>query len=112
MTTTILSVLCSRGDLKLTWDHDDPESREKARAEVAALQEQGYSFFLTSGEPADSVQAGQGELVVKRLTADEVIEPPSKPVEVEAEAAEETPKKRGRPKGVRSVVAVRPLRGG
>lgn len=136
---TRLSILGSSGDITVTWDHDDPESREDARKEVERLRELGYTFFLVDGTPADEVTAGQGQLVVKRLTAEELIEPgadgpgadepgangptadePAGQSAGDAAGESGPPKRRrGRPKGVtnkgtadRHAVAVRPLRGG
>ena len=120
---TTLSILCSRGDTKITWDHNDPAATEKARREIEGLREKGYSFFLVSGEPADAVAAGRGELIVRRLDANEVVpaqpddepEPVSQLPESSDEAA--PPKRRrGRPSKAtdadRRVIAVRPVRGG
>lgn len=125
---TTLSILNHSGDLKLTWNHEDAAERERIRAEVEQLRAAGYTFFLVDGSPADEVTAGQGELVVKRLTADEVVEAPGDgPLPaVVAEEPVPMPKRRGRPPKAKSgahtgtpvaepnrnIVAVRPLRGG
>jgi hypothetical protein len=122
---TTLSILDRSGDMTITWDHADEAARETARKEVEQLRSAGYSFFLVDGSPADEIVAGQGTLIVKRLSAEELIDP--KEAETEGRddptsspepIAEDAPKKRrGRPKGVpsksdRQAVAVRPLRGG
>lgn len=106
--TTTLSVLGRSGDMKLTWDHDDPAERDRIRAEIEILKSAGYSFFLVDGSPADEVAAGRGELIVRRLAAEEVLAP------AEPESAAEPQQKRRRrpPKSSRNVVAVRPMAGG
>jgi len=107
---TELIVLDHTGHESLTWDHDDAEDRERARQLIADLKAAGYSFFLVDGTPADEVTAGQGKLLVRKLTAEQVTESP----EQESPAAEpepkQQPKKRGRPR--RQVVATRPMAGG
>lgn len=114
---TVLSILGSSGDITVTWDHNDPAAREKARQEVERLRAAGYSFFLADGTPADAVAAGAGTLLVRRLEPPEVIDPPPSPAaptsESDPPAADAAPRRRGRPpKADRHVVAVRPIRGG
>lgn len=101
-----LSILNGQGDTKLTWDANDPTACDEIRRQVAALKDQGYLFFLVDGRPADEVAAGGGELVVRRMEAEEVAAEPAEPAPT---------KRRGRPPRAaqdQSVVAVRPLRGG
>jgi hypothetical protein len=118
--TTTLSVLDRSGDIKIEWDHADPARREWARAEVERLRAAGYTFYLVDGTPADEVAAGGGTLVVRRLDAAEVVDPPADepapaPAPDDAPAAT-APKRRGRPPKAqaadRQVVAARPLAGG
>jgi hypothetical protein len=116
--TTNISILNGKGDTSLTWDHDDPIQIEAMRTMVADLASKGYQFFLVNGKPADTVAAGQGHLVVKKLTAQEIVEPveesktPDTPLLAIADTPEPT-KRRGRAKkGEQNVVAVRPVRGG
>ncbi len=126
---TQLTVLNSSGDTKIQWDHSDPEQCHQARQMVASLKDQGYSFFQVSGDPADEISAGNGILLVRKLSADEVVwtEPIEAKQEVSGELQPESvepivepgKKKRGRPaKGTtaqqptQSIVAVRPVRGG
>jgi hypothetical protein len=117
MITHELSILCREGDTKVTWDKDDPASREKARKEVSRLRAAGYMFFLVDGSPADEVSAGNGELVARFVTEEELVgEPAEVPIQ-ETPSEPEAPKKRGRKPGVPNkgkvnVVAVPPLRGG
>lgn len=47
-----LRILGAAGDTRLTWDVNDPASREKARAEIARMKAAGYLFFLVDGTPA------------------------------------------------------------
>lgn len=58
--TRTLSILNSTGDTTITWDAADPAACADARRTVADLKAQGYTFFLTSGSPADEVTAGAG----------------------------------------------------
>lgn len=120
---TRLSILDRSGDITITWDHADEAAREKARAEVKRLASLGYAFFLVDGTPADAVATGAGTLIVRRLTAEEVVEPPADESETESEAsaaappppidAPTGPKRRGRPRNAdRQTIAVRPLAGG
>lgn len=116
---TRLSILDRSGDITITWDHADEAAREKARAEVARLASLGYSFFLVDGTPADAIASGAGTLIVRRLTADEVVDLPIEgvPGETEGESPAtvpaDPPKRRGRPrKADRQAIAVRPLQGG
>lgn len=106
-----LSVLNGMGDTKFTWDPNDPADCERMRATVADLKASGYVFFLADNRPADEVEAGQGNLIVRKLTTDEIV--PEAPVESTAESPEQ-PRRRGRKPGVpnQNVVAVRPVRGG
>jgi hypothetical protein len=114
----VLTVLDHTGHDTLTWDHDDEAGREKARQLVADLKKAGYAFFEVSGEPADEVSAGKGTLVVRKLTAEEVIALPQEEIPIVAEPPAEQPKRRGRPRKdasappKREVVATRPIRGG
>lgn len=109
--TSTLSILGGKGDVKLTWDPNDPADCERARATVAELKLGGFAFFLTSGKPADEINGGgEGTLIVRKLTAEEVVPEPS----AESPPA---PKRRGRPPKAKpaegqNVVAVRPVRGG
>lgn len=74
-----LSILNGKGDTKLTWNPADPAECANARRTVADLQASGYIFFLVDATPDSLIEAGAGQLVVRRLTADEVVEsePPS-----------------------------------
>lgn len=112
--TSTLSILGSKGDTKLTWDPNDPADCERARQTVAALKAQGFSFFLLDGRAAGEVNGGgEGTLIVRKLTPEEVVPDPPAPDE---EPAPATPKRRGRPPKQKvegqSVVAVRPVQGG
>ena len=109
---TELIILSHEGDTTLTWDDNDPAAREEMRQTVADLAVRGYSFFLTDGRPADAVTAGGGTLIVRKLRAEEVVEPPPPAGEPEPAPAD-TAKRRGR-KGVprKTVVATRPIAGG
>lgn len=113
MTTTELIVLSHEGDTTITWDDGDEKAREEARQTVADLRRQGYSFFLVDGRPADEITAGGGTLIVRKLTADEVLAPPqAEPGEGEpaVEPDQSTRPRKGRkPK---QVVATRPVSGG
>lgn len=107
-----LSILGRAGDIKITWDHNDPEAREKARAEVKKLREAGYLFFLMDDTPADEIAAGNGELKARLASDEEILGPEPEATEPETDDA---PKKRGRKAGVPNKVksiAVPPLRGG
>lgn len=127
-TINTLEVLNGSGHISLTWDHTNQAEVEATRAEVERLRQAGYSFFLVTGEPADAVRAGAGELIVKRIDdplrvheeaagADVAGEPPERPVAA--------PKRRGRRKTTANgaepaselvegakAVAIRPQRGG
>lgn len=108
---TNLSVLNSSGDMKITWDHSKPEECEMARQQVSLLKTQGYTFFLVDGQPIDEVSSGQGTLLVRKITVEELVESAK---ESEKEIAK---KRRGRPAKTpptpdQNVIAVRPLRGG
>ncbi len=121
---TTLRKLNSDGDLKITWDHENPEEVEQARRTVAELKQQGYDFFLVDGAtPADEIAAGQGALCVRRLPAEEILpasvsEAPS----AEPKIAEQSAPKRGRGRPAsrsdadsatdRQVIAVPRQRGG
>lgn len=110
-----LSILDHTGDTCLTWDASDPASVESMRATVETLKQQGYSFFLVDGRPADAVTAGAGTLIIRKLQAQEVTEAPeavAAPEPVPEPPAEpvEAPRRRGRPR--KHVVAVRPMAGG
>lgn len=105
-----LSILGPAGDIKITWDHNDPVEREKARAEVKKLREAGYLFFLMDDTPADEIAAGNGELKARLAMEEEILGP-----EPDAAETDDSPKKRGRKAGVLNKVksiAVPPLRGG
>jgi hypothetical protein len=135
--TSVLRVLNGRGDTKIEWDHNDPSQVESARKIIHDLRLQGYLFFLVDGNPADEVTAGSGALIVRKLTAEEVVEEPSALVPEIAEAVEPVklvpgsvpgvcakcgrPRHRGRCRKAeieanvtpdRHVVGVRPVRGG
>lgn len=105
-----LSILGGNGDMKLTWDPANTDECEQTRKTVADLKAKGYGFFLVDNRIADEVEAGQGTLIVKKLTAEEVV---PEPVIEEAVAA---PKRRGRPPkavpAAQNVVAIRPVMGG
>lgn len=89
--------------MSLKWDHTKPEEVENARQEVERLRQAGYSFFLVTGEPADPVAAGHGEIEVRRI---------NDPLTVHEEA-DPKPKRRGsRPAEGAKAVAVRPQQGG
>ena len=125
---TALSILGAAGDVTITWDHADPVAVAKARAEVEALAKAGFSFFRVDGTPADPIAAGAGTLVVRKLTADELVGATAESdpagdapaigaegaaVEPAVEAPADPPKRRGRPpKADRKAIAVRPLAGG
>lgn len=103
----VLTILDHRGDTTLTWDHTNPREQEEARATVADLKSKGYSFFLVDGTPADPVGAGKGTLLVRRLTADEVLAPPEPDPEKQAEVPARDLNRRRK-----AVVATRPISGG
>lgn len=105
-----LTILDGHGDTTLTWDHTDLEAREEIRRTVADLKAKGYIFFLVDGTPADEITAGAGALIVRRLTADQVVDvEPVQDVKPQA-ASQEQPKHRGRPR--KNVIATRPVSGG
>jgi hypothetical protein len=133
MITHELSVLGIQGDTKVTWDKDDPVSRAKAREEIKRLKEAGFMLFLVDGSPADELVAGNGELLARIASEEEIIAPEAEikigptiradycedrdAVLNKPEAPEpESPKKRGRKAGIPNkpvqAVAVRPMRGG
>lgn len=105
-----LTVLDRTGDVTITWDDADGASKEKARAEIAALKTAGYLFFLLDGTAADEVAAGKGALVARIVTAEELLalEPETEP---EAASEDQAQPKRGRPKKERAI-AVPAVRGG
>lgn len=107
-----LSILNGHGDTRLTWNPDDPAECEDVRRTVADLKSHGYNFYLTSGAPIDEVTAGAGELVVRRLEAEEVAPQPGPAPE--ADPSPLVPRRRGRPPraAATNVVAVRPVVGG
>ena len=132
-----LHVLRGHGDLRLTWNPEEPEELARARAEVERLRAAGYQFFLVDDTPADTVTAGRGTLVVRRIEPSAVApalsvgrvdgrevaytitsdpggarsgEEPDADVAVEGAGTEPTPRRRGR--RPQKVVATRPLRGG
>ncbi len=105
---TTLTILDHEGDTTLTWDPQNPEETAAARDTVLDLKKQGYAFFLVDGNPADEVTAGQGTLIVRKLTAQEVLEPEPEP-EPEPAALAGRPRK-GRPR--KQVIATRPISGG
>lgn len=74
MAKRTLSILNGSGDTKLSWDPASPADVAQAREQVAALKEKGYQFFLTRGTQPDEVEAGLGELLVRRIE-DPVAEP-------------------------------------
>ena len=102
---SMLFVLNSSGDVKITWDPNNAESVTTAREEVAALKQAGYHFFLVdTQEPADEVAAGRmaGELNCRRVEMDELVPP---------EGVEKRGPGRPRNRDM-TAVATRPLRGG
>jgi len=107
---TTLTILGHEGDSTLTWNPQDPQEVAAARLTVLDLSKQGYAFFLVDGTPADAVTAGQGTLIVRKLTPEEVVEPPAEKPPPDAASP---PRRRGR-KGVpnNTVVATRPIAGG
>jgi len=105
----VLTVLDGSGDVQIEWEPGDAEACAKARQTVQDLKSRGYSFFLVSGLPADEVTAGQGKLIVRKLAADEIVEPTAPAPDNTMKQSEAKPT-RGRPR--KEVVAVRPLRGG
>lgn len=126
-----LTILDRTGDTKLTWDPENAAEREEARRTVADLKAKGYSFFLLDGRPADAVTAGDGAIVVRKLTAAEVVDDDTEPEPESAPEPDATPSgpvqdpspelcQCGKPKGhrgrcptkPRNVVAVRPVAGG
>ena len=74
-----LSVLNESGDTQIKWSHDNPEEQAAARQQIADLKAAGYSFFLVTGDPADEVAAGAGELEMRRVEADEIVTLPAAP---------------------------------
>jgi hypothetical protein len=65
----VLQVLDRTGDLTLTWDPNDPAQVANAREEVQRLKAAGYTFFAVVGASGeDEVDAGQGTLIVRRIT--------------------------------------------
>lgn len=134
----IVYILNRSGHLTLTWDHDDPVDRERARGEVEELRAAGYSFFAVEGATGiDEIERGKGHLVVRRVEqifAEPVVEAPTEEDLVTDDTGpiadgfvEPGPKKRGRPKGSKNKakapvdppapelvrhVAVRQMRGG
>lgn len=118
---TTIHVLNSEGDIKVTWDHTSPEEVEKARAEILALKDAGFTFFLIDGTPADEVAAGQGALNARRIEVEELLSaaaPEQDPQPSDPAAVATAPPKRGRPKSSpaasveRVAVAVPRQRGG
>ena len=111
-----LSILGSKGDTKLTWDPNDPASCDEARKMVADLKRLGFSFFLLDGRAADEINGGgNGQLVVRKLTAEEVVSPPVPEPEPEVTSGDAPqPKRRGRPPKAKgqNVIATRPVAGG
>jgi len=128
-----MHVLCSTGDIQVTWDSNDSASVANARSEVESLKDQGYSFFLVDGSPADAVQAAManGTLVCRRISAEEVVghlgkvtiqrgpdsyDPdnprPDLTLEPNIEPEPTAKKRRGRPAKAKTVVATRQLSGG
>jgi hypothetical protein len=107
-----LSILGGSGDIKITWDKNDPVSVARAREEVRRLKTAGYLFFLVDDSPADEVTAGNGELVARIVSEDEIVPPESEPLETGPAADPEPPKKRGRRSKALKAIAVPPLRGG
>ncbi len=69
-----LSVMCGGGDVRIEWDPADPQSCADAREQIAALADKGYAFFVKTGEVADAVTAGQGQLEVRKLTGEEYVQ--------------------------------------
>lgn len=116
-----IAVLCSQGDLKITWDPSDDAEVAGARAEVAKLKEMGYSFFVADGQPADEVSAGGGELTFRRVEAEvffgsggTYVRSADAPPAFEEPTARTPPAKRGRRTNaeIRAGIAVPPMRGG
>jgi len=112
---TILSILDSSGDTKLTWQHDDPKSVADARKNITDLKAAGYSFFIADGTPADEVTAGAGELEFRRVDVEELVaDTPAVPertvAQIDAESQTVDKKKAGRP--ARQAVAVPRQQGG
>lgn len=105
-----LIILSHEGDTTITWDDSDTKAREEARQTIADLKAKGYSFFLIDGRPADEITAGGGTLIVRKLTAEEVVEPPNDEPLATLPEAEPGHKRRGRPR--KQVVATRPIAGG
>lgn len=95
-----IEVLNGSGHLSMKWDPADPEEVARARAEALHLYEAGYSFFLVDDTPADPIAAGRGELVVRRMEADDVV-----PQLAEAESE-------GKPKRAKRAVAIQRMAGG
>lgn len=107
-----LIILSHEGDTTITWDDSDVKAREEARQTVTDLKARGYSFFLVAGRPADEIAAGGGTLIVRKLTAKEVIETgePDPETDEPEVTAEPERKRKGRPR--KQVIATRPIAGG
>lgn len=89
-----LFILNSTGDMQLTWDHTDPAEIEKARAELQALKDAGYEFFLVDGTPADAIAAGAGTLNCRRANVADLL-PAEPPIDEQAAPQEQAPARRG-----------------
>lgn len=103
-----LHVLDSTGDIKISWDTENPAEVEEARKAIDKLAEDGYVFFLADGSALGNVADAKGMVISRMISAEE-----AKPV-----ATPPAPARKGGKRGKRAVepdtavVATRPARGG
>jgi len=67
-----VNILDATGHTELRWDPEKPDECAGARETIQALKRQGFVFFLTDGRPADEVTAGDGMVLVRRLSPVEI----------------------------------------
>lgn len=103
-----LEVLNGSGHLVLTWNPSVPEEVEKARAEVESLKAAGYTFYAVVGAQGDEIEAGDGQLIVERVSTPIRLLPPVGGV---PKGKKGRKPKEVKPTGVRHV-AVRQMQGG
>jgi hypothetical protein len=101
----VLSV--GKGDLKLTWDRDNPDDVDKARKTIEEMLRKGYSIFVETDDGPSRVTDFNPKRMTYIITeiADGT-ELPAAPVRPALPAGAPvkpdeimSPKKRGRPKG-------------